>query len=78
MYVFLLFLIGLGSFKCLFCGNVFYFYMIGVRVWFDYIYFDGKDSCICRFIFVIEVIKGFLFFIEIYCLLYLVFVFCFR
>lgn len=37
MYVFLLFLIGLGSFKCLFCGNVFYFYMIGVRVWFDFI-----------------------------------------
>lgn len=37
MYVFLLFLIGLGSFKCLFCGNVFDFYIIGVRVWFDYI-----------------------------------------
>lgn len=37
MYVFLLFLIGLGSFKCLFCGNVFDFYIIGGRVWFDYI-----------------------------------------
>lgn len=70
MHAFLLSLIGLGSSKCLFCGNVSYSYMTGVRARLDYIYFDGKDSCTCRLASAIEVTKGFPSFTKAYRLSY--------
>lgn len=70
MHAFLLSLIGLGSSKCLFCGNVSYSYMTGVRARLDYIYFDGKDSCTCRLTSAIEVTKGFPSFTKAYRLSY--------
>lgn len=70
MHAFLLSLIGLGSSKCLFWGNVSDSYITGVRARLDYILLGRTVTS------AIEVTKGFPSFTETYRLPYLVS--CFR